>query len=185
VSCGNPSQHQSDANSTRAGAEQARLAVTGLEVSSPGMSRSLRPECRRQVRPAIGQPAGLLTWPEQPYATAATQSLTPRPVDPALLLSGREPEGSELHGPALPGMDFRKRAGSNFSSNIVSETGSTGFVESLVRLQAETAGDDFLHDLGGAAEDRLDMADPPELTIVAESSGLNALVLPPINAGSI
>jgi hypothetical protein len=35
----------------------------------------------------------------------------------------------------------------------VSESGSTGLVESLVRLQAEAAGDDFLLDLGGAAED--------------------------------
>jgi hypothetical protein len=53
-------------------------------------------------------------------------------------------------------MDFRNRASSNFSSNIVSESGSTGFVEDLVRLQAEAAGDDFFLDLGGAAEDRLD-----------------------------
>jgi len=40
-------------------------------------------------------------------------------------------------------MDFRNRASSNFSPNIVSETGSTGFVEVLVRLQAEATGDDF------------------------------------------
>ena len=50
-------------------------------------------------------------------------------------------------------MDYRYRASSNFSPNIVSETGSTGFVEDLVRLQAEAPGDDFLLDLGGAAED--------------------------------
>ena len=50
------------------------------------------------------------------------------------------------------------------------EIGSTNFVEGLVRLQAEVAGDDFFLDFGGAAEDRLDMAEPPELTIVAESS---------------
>jgi hypothetical protein len=49
-------------------------------------------------------------------------------------------------------MDFPERANSNFSSNVVSETGSPGFVEGLVRLQAEAAGDDFLLDLGGAAE---------------------------------
>jgi len=63
-----------------------------------------------------------------------------------------------------------------FSSNIVPESGSTDFVEGLVRLDAETAADDLFHDLGGAAEDRLDAAEPPELTIVADSSGL---VLPP------
>jgi hypothetical protein len=35
-------------------------------------------------------------------------------------------------------------------SNIVPESGSTDFVENLVRLQAEAAGDDFLLDLGAA-----------------------------------
>ena len=79
-------------------------------------------------------------------------------------------------------MDFRNRASSNFSSNIVSESGSTGFVEVLVRLQSEAAADDLFLDLGGAAEDRLDAAEPPELTIVAESGGL---VFPPVKAGSI
>ena len=32
-------------------------------------------------------------------------------------------------------------------------TGSTNFVEDLVRLEAEVASDDFLLDFGGAAED--------------------------------
>jgi hypothetical protein len=49
-------------------------------------------------------------------------------------------------------MDFRNSAGSNFSSNITLESGSTNFVEVLVTLQAEVTGDDFLLDLGGAAE---------------------------------
>ena len=69
-------------------------------------------------------------------------------------------------------MDFRSRDNSDFSSNIMPESGSTDFVEGLVRLEAETAADDLLHDLGGAAEDRLDPAEVPEPTIVAESSGL-------------
>jgi hypothetical protein len=51
-------------------------------------------------------------------------------------------------------MDFRDRASSNCSSNIVRESGSTDFVEDLVGLQAEAAADDFFLDLGGAAEDR-------------------------------
>jgi hypothetical protein len=34
----------------------------------------------------------------------------------------------------------------------VSENGSVGFVEGLVRLEAEAPGDDLLLDLGGAAE---------------------------------
>jgi hypothetical protein len=69
--------------------------------------------------------------------------------------SGREPEGSGLHSPASPGMDFPERASSNFVSNIVSETGSTDFVDCLLKLQAEAAGDDFFLDLGVAAEDGL------------------------------
>jgi hypothetical protein len=73
-------------------------------------------------------------------------------------------------------------AGSNFSSNIPLQPSGTGYVENLVRLQAEAAADDFLHDLGGAAEDRLDAAEPPELTIVAARSGL---VFPLAKAGSI
>jgi hypothetical protein len=52
---------------------------------------------------------------------------------------------------ALPDMNIRSKASSNFSSNIVPESGSTDFVEGLVSLEAETAADD-LHDLGGAAE---------------------------------
>jgi hypothetical protein len=79
-------------------------------------------------------------------------------------------------------MDFRDRSSSNFSSNIVSESGNTDFVEGLVGLQAEAAGDDFFLDFGGAAEDRLDAAELPELTIVAERSGL---VFPLVKAGSI
>jgi hypothetical protein len=55
----------------------------------------------------------------------------------------------------LPDMDFRNSANSNFLSNIVSEFGSTNFVECLVRLQTKPADDDFLLDLGSAAEDRL------------------------------
>ena len=39
----------------------------------------------------------------------------------------------------------------------MSESGSTDFVEDLVRLEAEAAADDLLHDLGGAAEDRNDL----------------------------
>jgi len=50
-------------------------------------------------------------------------------------------------------MDFGNRASSNLSSNIVPGSGSTDFVEDLVRLQAEAAGDDLFLDLGGAAED--------------------------------
>jgi len=49
-------------------------------------------------------------------------------------------------------------------------------------LQAEAAADDLLHDLGSAAEDRLDAAEPSELTIVAERSGLVFLL---VKAGSI
>jgi hypothetical protein len=57
-------------------------------------------------------------------------------------------------------MNFRDTANSNFSSNIVSESGSTNFAEDLVRLEAEAAGDNFFLDFGGAAEDRKDLAEP-------------------------
>ena len=89
---------------------------------------------------------------------------------------------SSRQGPPLPDTDLARAAGSNFSSDISLEPGSTGYVESLVRLQAQAAGDDLFLDLASAAEDRLDAAEPPELTIVPESSGL---VLPPVTAGSI
>jgi len=82
------------------------------------------------------------------------------PVDPALTALWPQDRNSGLHGPALPDMDFRNRASSNFSSNIVPGSGSTNFVEDLVRLQAEAAGDDFFLDLGGAAENRPDAAVP-------------------------
>ena len=39
-------------------------------------------------------------------------------------------------------MDFRNRASSNLSSDIVPESWSTDFVKDLVRLQAEAAADD-------------------------------------------
>jgi hypothetical protein len=63
--------------------------------------------------------------------------------------------GSGHQGPPLPDMDSAQAAGSNFLSNISLEPGGMGYVEILVRLQTEAAGDDFFLDLGGAAEDRL------------------------------
>ena len=75
-------------------------------------------------------------------------------VDPALTAPWPQHRSSGLHGPALPDIDFRNRASPNFSSNFMSESESTGFVDDLIRLQAETAGDDLLLDLGGAAEAR-------------------------------
>jgi hypothetical protein len=94
------------------------------------------------------------------------------PVDPASTALWPQDRSSGLHGPALPDMDFRSRASSNFSSDIVSESGSTDFVEGLVRLEAETAADDLLHDLGGAAEDR------PDAAVVAQH-GVRLLPAPP------
>jgi hypothetical protein len=74
------------------------------------------------------------------------------PVDPALTALWPQDRSSGLHGPALPDTDFRNRARSNVLSNFVSESGSTDFVNDLVRLQAEAAGNDYFLDLGGAAE---------------------------------
>src|SRR5271163_1636501 len=58
--------------------------------------------------------------------------------------------------------DLPQTADSNIPPNIALGTGCTDFVNDLVRLQAEAAGDDFFLDLGGAAEDRLDAAVGPE-----------------------
>jgi len=60
--------------------------------------------------------------------------------------------------PPLPATDRPQAASSNFLSDIVSGTESTGFIEDLVRLQAEATADDLLLGLGGAAEDRRDFA---------------------------
>src|SRR6266700_2126094 len=71
---------------------------------------------------------------------------------PALTALWPQDRSSGLHGAALPGIDFRNRASSDFPSDIVPGSGSTDFVEDLVTLQTEVAGDDFFLDLGGAAE---------------------------------
>ncbi len=63
----------------------------------------------------------------------AAESLATGTAPWQVLLSGRKPEGSGRQGPALPAMDCRQRASSNFLANIVLGTGSTGFVEGLVR----------------------------------------------------
>ena len=62
---------------------------------------------------------------------------------------------ARLHASPLSGTDLAQAARSNILPNIVLEIRSTDFVDCLVRLQAEAAGDDFFLDLGGAAEDRL------------------------------
>ena len=75
---------------------------------------------------------------------------------------------SGLHRSAVPDGGFRNRASSNFSPDIVSGSGSTDFAEGLVKPQAEVAGDDFLLDLGGAAED--------EDTLIAAHRALTLII---------
>src|SRR4029077_15753880 len=65
------------------------------------------------------------------------------PGEPVLTVLRPRDRSSGLHGPALPDMGFRNRASSNFSSDIVPESGSTDFVEDLLRLQADAAADDL------------------------------------------
>ena len=48
-------------------------------------------------------------------------------------------------------MDSPQAVDSNIMPDIVLGAGSAGFVECLVRLQAEAAANNILHDLGGAA----------------------------------
>jgi len=104
--------------------------------------------------------AGVCAFSMALVVTQRAVDCRPHVIDPALTALWPQDRSSGLQGPALPDMDFRNRASSNFSPNIVSETGSTGFVEDLVRPQADATGDDFLLDLGGAAEDRLDAFEP-------------------------
>src|SRR5580658_2510852 len=100
-----------------------------------------------------------------PSAAITCRDLAPRPIwrrgsqVMARCKLGRPAMGSDStisrtgrQGPPLLDTDLAQAAGSNFSPNIASETGSTGYVETLVRLQAEAACDDFFLDLGGAAE---------------------------------
>ena len=49
-----------------------------------------------------------------------------------------------------------------------------GFAAVLVKAPGQAVASDLFHDLGGAAEDRLDTAEPPELTIAPEISGPGA-----------
>jgi hypothetical protein len=42
----------------------------------------------------------------------------PHVIDPALTALWPQDRNSGLHGPALPGMDFRNRASSNFWSDL-------------------------------------------------------------------
>jgi hypothetical protein len=87
---------------------------------------------------------------------------------------------SRQHDPPVPDTDLPQAANSNFLSNIMLETGSTDIVKARSELQPQAAADDLFHDLGGAAEDRLHAAEPPELITVPESIGV---VLTPVKAG--
>ena len=143
------------------------------------MTRPARPSKPSLSSTTAYRSAGVCAFSVAFVVTQRAVDRRPRCLpDPALTALWAQDRSSGLHGPALPDMDFRNRASSNFSSNIVSESGSTNFAEDLVRLQAEATGDDFLLDLGGAAEDRLNAAEPPELTIVAENSGS---MFPPVH----
>ena len=98
-------------------------------------------------------PRSVVPWS---LSVLSTVGLNACDIDPALTALWPKTEALDcrvLHCPT-----WISAAGPvlTFSSNIALETGSTGFVEGLVRLQAEAAGDDFLLDLGGAAEDRHD-----------------------------
>jgi hypothetical protein len=75
-----------------------------------------------------------------------------------------------MHVPPQPGTDLPPTADSNIPPNIALGTGCTDFVNDLIRLQIKVASDDFFLDLGGAAEDRLDAAEPPQLTFVPRTA---------------
>ena len=143
--------------------------MPGLAAPMRGSSTSRPRRTSRSVHLQQIGPSGLFQYRSAgvcafSMALVVTQLAVdrrPHVIDPALTALWPQDRSSGLHGPALPDMGFRNRASSNFSSNFVSESESTGFVEDLIRLQAEAAGDDFLLDLGGAAEDLLRAVDRP------------------------
>jgi len=90
-------------------------------------------------------------------ATPARRRLAVKVQPPrACLGTGQIPAAgrlaTRLHASPLSGTDLAQAARSNILPNIVLEIGSTDFVDCLVRLQAEAAGDDLFLDFGGAAE---------------------------------
>jgi hypothetical protein len=120
-----------------------------------------------------GEPASLASFDVKASCAAGTGPLLRRHALDRLVSARNARHATQLtcgqskrHGPALPDTDLPQAAVSDEISNIVFGIESTDFVEGLVRpkLEAEVAGDDFFLDLGGAAEDRLDVAEPPELT---------------------
>ena len=125
------------------------------------------PMVRRAQPGYVAAPASLLALAVWQSGDGAMQARSTRIGSDSMF------SRSARQGPPLPDTDLSHAAGSNFSSNIPLEPGGTGYVENLVRLRAQTAADDLLHDLGGAAEDRLDVAEPPKLTIMPEGSGLD------------
>ena len=135
------------------------------------------------MRPTATNPRRRLcsrTWLPAPLGGLAVRSWRHARLGRPAMASDSTLARSGRQGPPLPDTDLAQAAGSNFLSNIALEPGSTSHVESLVKLQAEAAGDDFFLDLGAAAEDGLDAAEPPELTIEVGSSGP---VFLPVKAG--
>ena len=68
-----------------------------------------------------------------------------------------------MFSPVLPGSNGAATAiAVRIRSLPAKDSGGTGYVEMLVRLQTEAASDDFLPDLGGAAEAPPDLLRPLE-----------------------
>ena len=86
------------------------------------------------------------------------------------------------HGPARPGTGRPQAAGPDILSSDASGRGARASQRSWSRLQSGPWPVISRHDLGGAADDRLDAARPPELRIAPEISGP---VLVPARPGSI
>ena len=82
------------------------------------------------------------------------------------------------HGPPRPGTGRPRAAGPDILSSDA--LGSTSLAEILVKALGRSRGRRSLDDLGGGAEDRLDAAEPPELTIASQ---INGPVLAPAKAG--
>ena len=128
---------------------------SGRGAAPPRSAHGVRADAQPRWRPCCGACT----------ANAAFRTARARAARPA-------PSASQHHGSPLPTIDLPRTASSNILPNITLESGSTGSVKPSSGLQAEVAADDLLHDLGGAAENRLDAAEPPEPSLAPESIGL-------------
>ena len=120
---------------------------------------AVRAGLRAAPRQRRGEPVTLASFDVKASCAAGVGPLITRHALERLVSAHNARRGTKLtcgqskrHGPALPDPDLPQAAVSNEISNIELGIESTDFVEGLVSLQAEAAGDDLPLDHGGAAQ---------------------------------